>query len=127
MDPKPEAVGLWICERVIVERGTGSLSIIAAHTKRQVHDFPAESGPFSVFSIVTGGRGSGTIQWRLVSCDEMEEVDSRAAPIEFSDPAASIRAHFRIGNIRFPRAGTYSVGLFIDDELIAEQHLRVFA
>jgi hypothetical protein len=124
MLPAPQPIGLWICDRVIVEAETGSVSIIASHTRKRFRSFPAEADPFSVFAIVTGGHVSGIMELRIVDLEEAEVLDRRILPIQFPDPTAGVRVHLRLRNMRFPHEGTYSFGLFVDNELIAERHLR---
>lgn len=125
MTPAPEPIGLWICERVIIEAGTGSLSIIASHTRKRFRNFPAEADPFSVFAIVTGGHTAGIIRVEIMDLEEGELLARRTGPIRFSDPVAKLRVHVRFRNIRFPHEGTYSVGLSVDQDLIAERYLRL--
>ena len=74
MTPNPTPVGLWICERVITEEGTGFPSLISIFSARAFERFPAHPIPFFVYSILTGAQGTGTIELQVVSGDDHQVV-----------------------------------------------------
>jgi hypothetical protein len=65
MVPPPIALGLTLCDYVIVEEGTKKVSLIGTFTGIAVDHFPAVPQPFSVFSALIDGLGDATMNRRL--------------------------------------------------------------
>lgn len=126
MDEQIEPVGLWICERIIVEAGTMNVSLVSVFTGRRYPAFPTDPIPFSLFAVVTGGRGQRIIRLKVIDTSDAEAIHDQVETLEFPDPATHVNVHFRL-SLRFPDEGTYSFGLFAHDELICERQLRVYA
>ena len=124
MVPKPEPVGLWICERLIVEEGGESISLIATQTRRRCRRFPTEPLPLSAFCILTGGRGRGTMSCEITMADDETLVRRISRDFAFPDPPSNLRVQFRLRE-SFPEPGLYSIALHIDGELIALRHLHL--
>lgn len=126
MTPPPTAIGLWICERVIIEAGTGNPSLICAFTGRQFQRFPTDPIPFSVFFSLTDTTGSGIMRLEVNWLDTGENVYTTQRPIAVPDPLYIVNVHFRLQNLRFPGKGVYAFDLFVDEDLIAQRKLRVY-
>ncbi|HUG93752.1 MAG TPA: hypothetical protein VML55_23185 [Planctomycetaceae bacterium] len=126
MVPKPETVGLWICERVLIEESGESISLIATQTRRRCRRFPTEPLPLSAFCILTGGRGRGTMTCEVTMAEELTVLRRISREFVFPDPPSNLRVQFRLRE-SFPEPGFYSIGLHIDGELIALRHLHLVA
>ncbi len=59
MTAKPIAIGLLLCDRVIVDKDTYSPSAIGIFTGLAVESFPSDSQRFSVLSVLTHTQGDG--------------------------------------------------------------------
>ncbi|HUG92559.1 MAG TPA: hypothetical protein VML55_17095 [Planctomycetaceae bacterium] len=126
MVPRPSAIGLWICEQVIVDAQTNNPSLISIDTGRRYPGFPTEAIPFSVFCSLTDTAGSGRMRLDVEQLATGRAIYSRSAPIEFPQRFAVVNVSHRIQDLRFPEPGTYMFELFVDDESVARRRLRVY-
>lgn len=129
MTPTPSVVGLWICERVIIEAGTQnpSLGLVASFTGRGFDEFPTPTIPFSVFCFLTDAEGSGRIVIEVTDLATDDEIYRREDQIVFPSRRTIGHVHFRIRDLDFPKPGVYSFDLFVDGEFIAQRRLRVYS
>jgi hypothetical protein len=74
MAQRPVAIGLTLCEQVIVEAGTGNVTPVNCFTHRTVRTFPSEKIPFVVFSELTDGAGQMNLDVVLHRLDTFDEV-----------------------------------------------------
>ncbi len=125
MTPPPVAVGLILCEQVIVDLHTKNPSPINIFSGLVVDDFPTEGKTCSVFGALTNGRGSATIRLVVTRLDNGEVIYEQEYPIQFPDPLVVVNAHLRIRTIRFPVEGHYEFVLYVDSDPIAQRTLRV--
>src|SRR5262245_28245689 len=126
MIPAPVAMGLFLCEQVIVDRRTNNPSPINIFTGLAVERFPSEIQRFSVFAALTDGQGEGTIELAGHRMDSGELVYSQRHPIRFVDRRLVVNVDMRVRNIRFPVAGAYEFVLLVDGDLVARRALRVY-
>jgi hypothetical protein len=57
MASRPVAIGMTLCDYVIVEEKTKKVSLIGAFTGMRVSRFPSDPSPFSVYAALTDGLG----------------------------------------------------------------------
>jgi hypothetical protein len=126
MIPCPIALGLTVCDYVIIEERTKKVSLIGGFTGIGVSRFPAVPAPFSVFAVLTDGLGDATIKLSVSQLDTQEQVLSREMPGHFPDRLAELRIHFRISQASFPSPGWYQVSLLVDGEWVAQRRIRVY-
>lgn len=105
MTPAPTAIGLWICERVVIEQGTKNPNIIAAFDGLGVEQFPARPLPFSVFSTLTDAVGRGTISLRACSLQSGDVIYRNDRGFISTDRLTAVNIHFRVETIDFPLKG----------------------
>jgi hypothetical protein len=99
---RPSAVGLFVCEQLIVEEGTKNLTVVNAFVRRTVASFPAEPFPFLVFALLTDGLGEGTVDVVISRIDTEEELFQRSTPYRFTDPLAKMQLTLRVRHFSFP-------------------------
>lgn len=126
MTPLPTALGLILCEQVLVDQRTRNPSAINIFTGRAVEQFPSDPQRFSVFAALTDGQGDGTIELVGVRLDTGDQFYAQQHPIHFPQRAVVVNVHIRVRNLRFPVAGWYEFLLLIDRELVAGRRLRVY-
>lgn len=128
MAPRPTALGLAICETIIVDSRTGNPSLIGIFTGRAVDKFPSEPIRFSVPAFLTGAAGEGKIELRVIRLATGMQIYQQNGKVSFSDQTDIVNAFFHVRKIRFPQAGFYLFQLLIDDELVpaAQRRLRVY-
>ena len=127
MTPRPRSLGLVLCERIIVEEGTGQPSLISVFSGLEAATFPTQPVRFSAYFVLTGGTGSGRIEMRVFQIATGDQIYVRRGRITFPDRTDIVNSFFRIRSIRFPSPGFYVFQIFIDDEPIegAERRIRV--
>jgi hypothetical protein len=59
MIPRPIALGLTICEKIIVEEKTRNVTLVSCFSKLIVEGFPSPSQRFAVYAVLTDGLGDG--------------------------------------------------------------------
>ena|SRR6266404_3291257 len=123
MIPPPIAVGLIICEKVIVEEFTKNVSLLNTFTKLNVatHTLPR----FVVYAVLTDGLGTCRVQLSIVELETAEEIYSRQMAATFLDRLAELRVLFSTNQCSFPKSGKYQLILLVDDELVAQRTLVV--
>jgi hypothetical protein len=127
MVPRPSAIGLTLCDYVIVEEGTKKSSLIRAFTGLRAQGFPWTPRPFCVFATLTDGLGEGVIELTLTRLETDEEVYTIRRSLRFPDRFMEVRAFFRLAECTFPASGAYVFSLLIDGEWVAHRRLRVYS
>jgi hypothetical protein len=127
MVPTPVALGLVLCDTVVVEEKTKKASLIGTFAGIKVNEFPATAPPFSVFAVLVDGQGRATIKLSVLRLDSNEEVYAYDSQVHFPDPLAEVRFHLRLHHCVFPAAGTYQFTLLVDGEWVAQRRIRVYS
>jgi hypothetical protein len=126
MVPTPQALGLTLCDRVIIEQGTKNPTLVGIFLARKVEGVPSEPVAFSAFVPLTDGSGTGTIELVAVQLETDDQIYSQRGEVTFPHRFAVVNAHFRVSKIRFPAPGAYSFMLLIDGDLIAQRRVEVY-
>lgn len=125
MVPAPVAVGLILCEQVIVDQRSGNPTPVNILSALAVDDFPSSEQRFSAFASLTDARGTGTIQLVGTRLDTDEEVYGQEHRIDFPGRHVVVNVHLRLRNVHFPVEGLYEFRLRVDGEFVAQRRLRV--
>lgn len=125
MTPTPTTVGLWLCERVIVEASTKNISLISVFTARHVDRFPSPPVPFSVFCALTDSAGTGTMTLQVTD-DAGDEIFQKRVRILIGDRLHVANWHYRVRTLSFPKSGAYQFMLSVDGDPIASRMLYVY-
>jgi hypothetical protein len=126
MTPCPIALGLTLCDYVIVEEGTKKISLIGTFTGMAVSGFPTVAPPFSVFSVLTDAQGDVTMDLVVTRLDTGEEVYTYQGRLRFPDKFTEVSFHTRVHRCSFPAPGYYQVTLLAGGEWVAQRRLRVY-
>ena len=127
MVPTPVALGLALCDYVLVEEKTKKISLIGTFAGIRVDQFPATPPPFSVFAVLTDGSGDATIRLSVLQLETDEEVYAYQSQVHFPDPLAEVSFHLRLHHCVFPAAGAYQFTLLVDGEWVAQRRIRVYS
>jgi hypothetical protein len=127
MLPPPIALGLSLCDYVIVEEGTKKVSLIGTFTGIVVDHFPAVPQLFSVFSALIDGLGNATMKIAITNQETSEEIYARERQIHFPSRLTEVFIHYRIGQCRFASPGLYQATLFVDNDWVAQRQFRVYS
>ena len=83
MIPQPIVVGLTLCERIIVEEGTKSLSLIDCFVKLQSDTFPTPSRPLCLYAAPQAVAERVLIELTVTHLDTDEVIVSGRRQIRF--------------------------------------------
>jgi hypothetical protein len=125
MKQRPVAIGLLLCDQVIVEERTKNITPVNCFTRKAVRRFPVEHLPFTVFALLTDGRGDIALDIRVERLDDLEEIYRRSQSHQFAGPLQEFSFIFRCKDCSFPVAGHYDVSLLADGEVIAHRKLTL--
>jgi hypothetical protein len=123
MIPPPIAIGLTICEKVILEELTKNVSLLNTFTKLNVATNVLPR--FIVYAVLIDGSGTCRVQLSIVELETAEEIYHFRGTAAFVDRLTELRLRFSVNNCSFPRSGKYQVVLLVDDELVAQRSLVV--
>ena len=117
--PPPRCKAIVICERTIIEAGSGSVSLIAAFDRFEVSHFPSVSRAFEIYLVLVDGIGRYQI---VVEIYDLQEgtIFGRLPPIEIEWPErlARMTLVIPIAAIPLDHAGEYDIVVLADDQEI---------
>ena len=125
MASRPVALGLTLCDYVIVEERTKKVSFIGTFTRLSASRFPALAPPFSVVAPLTDGLGDATADLVVAALSTGEEAYTFRSQLSFPDKLAEVLYHARLHQCSFPAPGDYQFTLLIDGEWVAQRRLRL--
>ena len=126
MVPRPNVLGLTLCDYVIVEERTRKVSLIGTFTGIAANRFPVIAQPFSVFAVLTDGLGDATMGLSILRLETDEEIFVYHTPVHFPDKLAEVSFHARLRQCSFPAAGHYLFTLLVDREWVAQRRIQVY-
>jgi hypothetical protein len=126
MTPPPVALGLMLCEQVLVDHRTRNPTPISISTGLAVSSFPSEPQRFSLFAALTNGRGDAILRLIASRLDTGEPIYEYEHPLQIRDPLLIVNASIRLRRIVVPAPGLYEFVLLIDKDPIAQRTLRVY-
>jgi hypothetical protein len=125
MQQRPVAIGVLLCEQVIIEETTRNYTPVNCFGRRVLGQFPSEPFPFVVLALLTDGLGDGSLEVVIHRLDNLEEIFRASEPCRFPTPLHVLRCTVRIRNCSFPVPGYYQVSLMADHELVAQRRLLI--
>ena len=125
MSQRPAAIGLLVCEQVIVEENTQNLTPVNAFRRRVVQKYPSEPIGFVVLAILNDGAGEIRLDLVISRLDIDEDFYRQSMVVRFGHQLQEGRCLFRFRDCSFPVPGTYEVALFADKELIAQRKIQI--
>jgi len=124
MNHRPIAIGMVLCDQVIVEEGTHNVTPVNCFNHRELDVLPGES---TFFAVVWLADGEGELATQIVvqRLDTLDEVYRYARTFRFTNRLQESRCVAKIRDCKFPVAGYYQVSLIIEGDLIAHRKFRV--
>lgn len=119
MNEPPILRQLFICEKLIFERGTNRVSLINCHTERLTYRFPTPPMSFAIYGLLADGYGTFGLVLRIVRIDSGDVVFQRIAHVTFEDRLQTEDFNTQINQFIFPAAGFYEIILLANQELLA--------
>jgi hypothetical protein len=124
---RPIAIGLTVCEQVIVEEGTQNITLVNCFRRLYFREFPSSPQRLTVHAVLTDGHGTGTIRLLVVHLDTWEDVYTRDVQVTFSDPLREIRLLFHPPSLSFPAAGRYEISLLVDGAPLTSRVIQIIS
>src|SRR5438128_1540977 len=125
MVPRPVALGMMLCDYVIVEKGTEKISLIGQFERFRLASFPGIAPAFCVFATLTGAQGSGTIELEIQDLATLQQIKGWTQVVQFPDRLSHVRVVFRVNNCTLPSPGYFQANLLVDGELVAQHRFEV--
>jgi len=123
----PTALGLTICEKVIIEEGTRNATLVSTFTKLTVSEFPSPPQRFAVYAVLTDGAGDATIDLVVARLDTAEDVYKRRQRVRFLNKLMEVVVLFRVRDCSFPAPGRYQATLLVNGEWVAQRRFHIAA
>jgi len=125
MVPLPIAVGLSLCDYILVEEGTRKVSLIGTLTRLEADGFPYIPRLFFVYAVLLEGVGAARIKLVVRRLDTNEEIYERERQVHFSNRLQELHISFRVERCSFPVPGRYELDLLVDGESVTRRCLRI--
>jgi hypothetical protein len=125
MNPLPIALGLTLCEKLIVEERTRNTTLVSTFTKLLADQFPSRPEKFVFAAVLTGGHGDATLELVLTHLETDAETYALRRPIHFPERLAEVQVVFHIRDCAFAAPGQYDATLFVDGEPVARRKFSV--
>jgi hypothetical protein len=125
MNQKPVALGLHLCEQVIVEEKARNVTLVNCFTHRCVQLFPSEPITFHVVATLTDGIGEIPPELALQRLDTFEEIYRRSFSVRLANPLEEVQCIVRLRNHSFPVAGRYQAILLTGEDGLAQRTIRI--
>jgi hypothetical protein len=121
----PKALGLTLCQQVIVEERTRRVTLVNNFAWLRLGDFPATYGPFSAVAALTDGQGAIDVTIRVERTETLDLLYHQTQRLVFRSPFHELVALFRFPRITFPVPGGYEFSIWAGGEALAYRVLRV--
>jgi hypothetical protein len=122
---QPVALGLTLCDYVIVEKDTEKTSLIGHFHRIRMESFPGMAPPFVVYATLTGAEGAGRISLEIQNLRTVELVHDYEQIVQFPNRLAHVRVLFRLNLCEVPEPGAYQAILLADGESVAQERFEV--
>src|SRR5271163_3906976 len=112
MIKKPVGVALKVCEKAVIEKNTGNVTLVNCLRRLRINKrFPAKAPSLFAFVTVTDALGSCEMEMVVNQLATMDKLASRKWDKEFSEPLREQWFLVPLGPFEIPSAGRYEVAL----------------
>jgi hypothetical protein len=125
MKQLPVAVGMLLCEKIIIEKDTENVTAVNCFHERRVREVPSEPLSFLLYAILTNGKGSITLSVVVQRLQDLAEVVHLDEVYDFKDPLSEFRCTVQLRALVFPSPGAYQVELLADGEFVAHRRFVI--
>src|SRR5258708_26904698 len=120
MTHRATAIGMVLCEQVIVEEGTHNVTPVNCFNYRELDELPGAI-TFFVLAWLADGEGEMSVEIVVERLDTLEDIYRFAKKAVFKDRLRDTRCMARIRDCSFPMAGQYQVPFMVDRDLVAQR------
>src|ERR1700731_8770 len=123
MVPAPMAVGLTLCNYVLIEAISHNVSLIGSFQSFRGDEFPFTPAPFNAFASLIGGQGEDILELIVTQLETDDELFKMQHRMLFPDRFKEVHVLFRVTNCIFPEVGAYLFTLLVDGEWMAQRRV----
>jgi hypothetical protein len=123
MNHRPIAIGLLLCDLVIVDEKTRNLTPVNCFSARKLERFPGIAD-FHLVAWLTDGLGEMSVEVVIRRLDSLDEVYHLERKLRFEDRLKDMRFIARIRDCEIPVAGYHEISLSVDGETIAHRKIQ---
>jgi hypothetical protein len=124
---RPNAVGLTLCEQVIIAEKTRNVTLVNGGNRLRCKIFPSSPQRLVVYVVLTDGLGLAKMSLVMSRLDTLEDVFEKRWAMRFVDPLREVRLVLRLPVLCFPAPVRYQFALLAEGELVAQCVLQVLA
>jgi hypothetical protein len=124
---RPNAVGLILCEQVVIAEKTRNATLVNSFGRLRFKAFPSPPQRFVVHAVLTDGLGDAKMSLVVSRLDTLEDIAEYRWSMQFADPLRDVRLVLRLPGLSFPQPVRYQFALSAADEWIAQCVLQVIA
>lgn len=124
MNHIPVAIGLVLCEVVIVDEKTHNVTPVNCFGRRRLPEFPG-TATFYVVAWLADGLGEMLVEVLVRNLNSTDEVFRMEQRMPFGDPLKDLRFTAQIRDCPFPAAGYYEVVLSVEGEFVAHRKFQI--
>lgn len=125
MPIRPVAIGLVLCELIIVDEKTRNVTTASCFSRRIVEGAVALMPPFYVVATMVNGHGAMPAKLVIERLDTLEITYERAFTLSFADSLQEVAGIFRLRGNVIPVHGFYQALLIVDGEVIAQKRFSI--
>jgi hypothetical protein len=118
MKKSPVALGMFLCEQVIVDVKTNNATPVNCFNSRRLEEFPGRID-FSALAYLTDGMGEMPLEIIVERLDTLDEVFRLNETVKFTNPLQEMRCMLRLRQCTFRVPGPYQVSLIVDRNVVA--------
>jgi hypothetical protein len=112
---------------VIVEQGTGNVTLINTFGTFGVRGLPGETNPFTAFlQLIEGiGKYDMSVQIRALEDDRTIAKAFMPQPLTFPNRLVRINVMIPVPTLKIEKAGKYEISVFANDQEVEKQDFQV--
>jgi len=125
MASRPLALGLTICQDVVINPDTGNATVVEVFGGISVEEFPGTPSPFRVFAALT--ECDGVTEFVItVDASDPSSPEVYRGRFRAVDPLTVVNLSYQLTRCVFPGPDLYTFTLWSGGEMIAQRSLRVY-
>jgi len=121
----PVAIGLKMCQQVVIEETTRHVTLVNRLRRLVVESFPSAAKELVVCAILTDGLSEMDLTLEIASLVSMDSVHSFTWKIKLGEALRETWCHLKLNRVAFPENGRYQVSLLANREFVAQMTLDV--
>ncbi len=128
--PPPKCKAILLCERTIIEAGTGRITLIGLFEELEIRPVPGKSGPFVIYLLLTDGIVGRDYEISIEIHDlDNDIVVARAADtvVRWTDRFTKVNLLFPVPSLDVECAGSYDIIVFADRQEVDRQRFEILA